>query len=125
MEHYQILNIRGPFARIRKKYLLKKYYTELLQKQHCDTGRKSIITENEFKEYVKIFVEYDLQFKRFPKNHPNFPGMAMACTIRDYFEYSAKVHGYETYDEFVRWKYAEGPWKPSGVLYYMEMKYGN
>ena len=120
MELNDILNIEDLKER---RVELEKYYSVALMRQHCDTGRKSIITEKEFKEYVEIFVEYDLAFKCFPENHPKFPGMPMARTIRNYFDYDAKVHGYETYDEFVRWKYSEGPWKPREILSFIDFKY--
>ena len=91
MTYNDILNIKN--LRKREKEL-RTHYNESLRIPHCDTGRKSIITEDEFKKYVEIFVEYDLKFKLFPKNHPSFPGIPMARTIRDYFDYSAKVHGF-------------------------------
>jgi len=51
-------------------------------------------------------VEYDLKYKLFPKNHAHYPSMPVARTLRsDYFDYSAKMHGFKTYDEFVKWKY--------------------
>jgi len=49
----------------------------------------------------------------------------MARTIGDYFDFEAKVHGFNTYNEFVKWKYEEGPWKPSGLLFYADFKYEN
>ena len=104
---------------------LYRYWFDELKIQSCNTGRPSIITDEEYEKYVKIFVDYDMAFQRFPADHPQFPNMPMARTIGNYFDYSAKVHGYETYSEFVRWKYDEGPWKPSGVLYYLDYKYEN
>lgn len=103
---------------------LYAYWFDRLKRQEYNTGRASIITDEEYEEYVQIFVEYDMAWKRFPANHPKFPNMPMARTIRDYFDYNAKVHGYETYSEFVRWKYKDGPWKPTGQLYYIDFKYG-
>ena len=104
---------------------LYRYWFDELKIQSYSTGRPSIITDEEYEKYVKIFVDYDMAFQRFPADHPQFPNMPMARTIGDYFDYSAKVHGYETYSEFVRWKYDEGPWKPSGVLQYVDYKYEN
>jgi hypothetical protein len=103
-----------------KKRFLRKYWSEKLRIPGCDTGLKSIITEEEFKDYVEIFVDYDMDFKRFPKNHPNFPGMPMARTIKNYFDYDAKVHGFTTYKEFAKWKYEFGPWKPRATLFYFD-----
>lgn len=123
MEHYEILNIKGLFGRFRKKILLKKYYFNKLKQQHCNTKRQSIISEEEYRKYVQIFVEYGLCFKKFPKDHYKFPNMPMARTIRDYFDYEAKVHGFETYKDFVKWKYSEGPWQPSGQIFYCDFKY--
>jgi len=104
---------------------LYKYWFDKLKIQRCNTGRPSIITDDEYEKYVQIFVDHDMAFKRFPADHPKFPNMPMARTIGDYWDYEAKVHGYETYSEFVRWKYKEGPWKPSGIVYYMDYKYGS
>jgi hypothetical protein len=104
---------------------LYDYWFDRLKQQEYTTGRTSIITDEEYEEYVQIFVEYDMAWKRFPANHPKFPNMPMARTIRNYFDYNAKVHGYETYSEFVRWKYKDGPWKPSGQLFYIDYKYGD
>jgi len=104
---------------------LYQYWFNKLKIQTYSTGRASIITDDEYEKYVQIFVDYDMAFKRFPADHPNFPNMPMARTIGDYFDYDAKVHGYETYSEFVGWKYKDGPWKPSGLLFYIDFKYGD
>lgn len=101
------------------------YWFAKLKIPSCNTGRPSIITDEEYEKYVQIFVDYDMAFKRFPADHPNYPNMPMARTIKDYFDYEAKVNGYETYSEFVRWKYNEGPWKPLGVSFYFDFKYGD
>lgn len=108
----------------RDRDALYRHWFDRLKIQSCNTGRSSIITDEEYEKYVQIFVDYDMSFKRFPADHPQFPNIPMARTIRDYFDYEAKVHGYETYSEFVRWKYAEGPWKPSGILFYNYKQYG-
>lgn len=104
---------------------LYQYWLSRLKQKSYSTGRPSIITDEEYEDYVQIFVEYDMAWRRFPPNHPKYPNIPMARTIRDYFDYSAKVHGYETYSEFVKWKYAEGPWKPSGQLFYIDYTYKN
>jgi len=117
-QYREALESCSPFRR----KIFKEYYEYKLRIPHCQTGRGSIITDEEFNDYVDIFVEYDMSFKRFPSNHKNFPNMPIARTIRDYFDYEAKIHGFETYKEFVIWKYEEGPWKPSGILYYMDVK---
>ena len=101
---------------------LYRYWFDKLKIQSYNTGRPSIITDDEYEKYVKIFVDYDMAWKRFPADHPNFPNMPMARLIGDYFDYSAKVHGFETYSEFVRWKYNDGPWKPSGQIFYFDYK---
>jgi hypothetical protein len=101
---------------------LYRYWFDKLKIKSYNTGRPSIITDDEYEKYVKIFVDYDMAWKRFPADHPNFPNMPMARLIGDYFDYSAKVHGFETYSEFVRWKYNDGPWKPSGQIFYFDYK---
>jgi hypothetical protein len=102
---------------------LYQYWFDKLKQQHCNTGRASIITDDEYEKYVQIFVEHDMEWERFPSDHPNYPNVPMVRTIRDYFDYQAKVHGYDTYSEFVGWKYSEGPWKPSGQIFYFDFKY--
>jgi hypothetical protein len=104
---------------------LYRYWFDKLKIKSYNTGRPSIITDDEYEKYVKIFVDYDMAWKRFPADHPNFPNMPMARLIGDYFDYSAKVHGFETYSEFVRWKYNDGPWKPSGQIFYFDDRYGD
>ena len=49
----------------------------------------------------------------------------MARTIRDYFNYEAKVNGFDTYTEFVEWRYSDGDMKPSGQLLYLDVKYND
>jgi hypothetical protein len=107
----------------RNRLDLYQYWFDKLKKPHCNTGRTSIITDEEYEEYVQIFVEYDMSWKRFPSDHPQFPNTPMARTIRDYFDYSAKVHGFSTYSGFVDWKYKEGPWKPTGEIFYFDYKF--
>ena len=121
MEYSNILNIQDLKER---EILLREHWTAKLKIQKYNTGRLTIITEEEYKEYIEIFVEYGLDFKKFPADHPKFPNFPMVQTIRDYFDYEAKVHGYETYKEFAKWLYAN-PWKPSGMLHYCEMKYSD
>jgi hypothetical protein len=104
---------------------LYRYWFDKLKIQSYNTERSSIITDEEYEKYVQIFVDYDMAFQRFPANHPKFPNMPMARLIGDYFDYSAKVHGFETYSEFVRWKYNDGPWKPSGQIFYFDDRYGD
>lgn len=87
---------------------LYQYWFDKLKIQSCNTRRTSIITDEEYEKYVQLFVDYDMAFKRLPSDHPQFPNMPMARTIGDYFEYEAKVHGYETYSEFVKVPMSKG-----------------
>jgi|GEM_PF-6158633 len=75
--------------------------------ERYNTGRKSLLSEKESKHW---------------KNLPKTNSLEVFELSHLYW---AKLNGFETYNEFVKWMYAEGPWKPSGILYYMDIKYEN
>ena len=58
IDHYEILQIEDL---IEREILLREYYNNRLKIPSSNTGRKSIITDEEYKDYVNIFVEYDLK----------------------------------------------------------------
>ena len=41
----------------------------------------------------------------------------------DLLDLYAKLHGFNTHDEFVRWKYKFGPFRPSGMIFYCDYTY--
>ena len=56
----------------RDRTTLYQHWFDKLKFQSHNTGKPSIITDEEYEKYVQIFVDYDMSFKRFPADHPQY-----------------------------------------------------
>jgi len=101
MDFANILKIND---KIKRKHFLREYYETNLRTQHYNTGRKSIITEQEYKDFVELCLDFNWQYQTFPIEFDRYSGVPMMRSITKYSLYVAKIHGFETDEEFTKFK---------------------